>query len=147
MNVFGVGGWELILIAVIAILILGPERMARYAFQAGRWMRRLSGIWQESMGALREQLNAELDIDVTKEDLELLRSLKDLNLEERLGLKDIARDLAGNGGRGAPRSTRYGAWAASKGTPTAPEPSEPLPKADSTTEKTYPAWTPPRKPS
>jgi len=36
MNGFGgIGGWELVLVSVIAILVLGPERMIDHAFRAG----------------------------------------------------------------------------------------------------------------
>ena len=35
---FDIGFWELIIIAVIALLILGPERLPAFARQAGNWL-------------------------------------------------------------------------------------------------------------
>jgi len=58
MNGFGgIGGWELLLIAVIAILVLGPERMIHYAFRAGRFVRKMSVYWQEGAAAFRAEVN------------------------------------------------------------------------------------------
>ena len=32
----GIGGWELLLVAVIAMLVLGPEHMVKHAYRFGR---------------------------------------------------------------------------------------------------------------
>ena len=58
----GIGGWELLLVAVIAMLVLGPEHMVKHAYRFGRWARKFSGYWQEAVGAFREQLK-----DIEKE--------------------------------------------------------------------------------
>lgn len=39
MNMFGVGNMEVIFILVVAVLVLGPERMVGYARQAGSFYR------------------------------------------------------------------------------------------------------------
>ena len=58
MNGFGgIGGGELLLIAVIAILVLGPERMIDYAFRAGRFVRKMSVYWQEGAAAFRAEVH------------------------------------------------------------------------------------------
>jgi Sec-independent protein translocase protein TatA len=57
MNGFGgIGGWELMLLAVIFMAVLGPERMVKHAFQIGRWASQFIRYWQEGTSAFREQL-------------------------------------------------------------------------------------------
>ena len=51
----GIGGWELLLVAVIAMLVLGPEHMVKHAYRLGRWSRKLSRYWQEGVAAFLEK--------------------------------------------------------------------------------------------
>jgi|TARA_B100000315_G_C14135648_1_gene388988 sec-independent protein translocase protein TatB len=82
----GIGGWELLLVAVIAMLVLGPEHMVKHAYRLGRWSRKLSRYWQEGVAAFREQLK-----DIEEEavgdgaDFPNLTELKELAAEIRLG--------------------------------------------------------------
>ncbi len=39
MNMFGVGNMEIIFVLIVAVLVLGPERMVGYARQAGSFYR------------------------------------------------------------------------------------------------------------
>ena len=58
MNFLNVGPWELTVIVIIAILLVGPQRMvevARAIGQATRQMRSLSG---EFLGAIREEVDS-----------------------------------------------------------------------------------------
>ena len=81
----GIGGWELMLVAVIAMLVLGPEHMVKHAYRFGRWARKFSGYWQEAVAAFREQIK-----DIEEEavgdgaDLPNLNELRDLAAELRL---------------------------------------------------------------
>ena len=65
----GMNGGELVIIAVIALLVIGPERLPHYAQQLGRLVRELRRM---ATGA-REQVRAELgpefdDVDWQKLD-------------------------------------------------------------------------------
>ena len=55
---FGVGGAEALLVLLIALLALGPLRMAWAACTLGRWMRRLSLHSKELLAGLRQELAA-----------------------------------------------------------------------------------------
>ena len=83
MNGFGgIGGWELLLIAVIAILVLGPERMIDYAFRAGRFVRKMSVYWQEGAAAFRAEVhNIKEDTDSHFGDIQSIGGIKDIASE------------------------------------------------------------------
>ena len=83
MNGFGgIGGWELLLIEVIAILVLGPERMIDYAFRAGRFVRKMSVYWQEGAAAFRAEVhNIKEDTDSHFGDIQSIGGIKDIASE------------------------------------------------------------------
>lgn len=72
MDIFGVGGNELLIIFVLAVVILGPERLVRSARQMGRHVRNIKAYFR----SLTDELKAEID---------LMDELKDLN--------EVKRDL------------------------------------------------------
>lgn len=45
---FGVNGGELIILLLVVALVVGPERLPRYAEQLGRWARGLRGYLQDA---------------------------------------------------------------------------------------------------
>ncbi|PIX59940.1 MAG: twin-arginine translocase subunit TatB [Lysobacterales bacterium CG_4_10_14_3_um_filter_64_11] len=75
---FGIGFSELLLIAVIALLVLGPERLPKAARFAGLWVRRARAQWYS--------VKTELERELATEDLR--RSLSAQGEE----LNAIARD-------------------------------------------------------
>ena len=54
---FSIGFWELIVIATIALVILGPERLPQVATTVGRWVGRARSMAQ----AFQAQLRAEFE--------------------------------------------------------------------------------------
>ena len=56
---FDIGFWELSLIAVIALLILGPERLPRAARQAGLWAAKAKKMVSEVKSNINEELRME----------------------------------------------------------------------------------------
>lgn len=64
---FDIGFGELLLIAVVALVVLGPERLPKAARFAGLWVRRARAQWYSVRAELERELEAE----------ELKRSLQD----------------------------------------------------------------------
>ncbi len=64
---FDIGFGELLLIAVVALVVLGPERLPKAARFAGLWVRRARAQWHSVRADLERELEAE----------ELKRSLRD----------------------------------------------------------------------
>jgi sec-independent protein translocase protein TatB len=55
----GIGGSEFLLLCVIGLLILGPERLPRVARQLGSWL----GKARQMTRALQRQLEEEIDVE------------------------------------------------------------------------------------
>jgi sec-independent protein translocase protein TatB len=59
---FGVGGQELVLLMVIGLIVLGPERLPRIATQIGGWL----GQARRMTRVMKRQLEEELDVTKPK---------------------------------------------------------------------------------
>lgn len=82
---FDVGFSELLLIGVVALLVLGPERLPRAARVAGLWMRRARASWY----AVRSEFERELA------DEDLRRSIKQ-GVDQAKSLQHELGDAAGS---------------------------------------------------
>lgn len=68
MNIFGVGGPELVLILLIMLIIAGPKRMLQWAYILGTYVAKLRRLWTETMRALQQELDASgVEIQLPKE--------------------------------------------------------------------------------
>jgi sec-independent protein translocase protein TatB len=54
-------GWEFILLIVLAVVILGPERLPEYAAKLGRLVRQAKAMAESAKGQLREQMGPDFD--------------------------------------------------------------------------------------
>jgi sec-independent protein translocase protein TatB len=57
----GINGWEFVLLIVIAIVVLGPERMPEYAAKLARFVKQARAMADNARGQLREQMGPEFD--------------------------------------------------------------------------------------
>ncbi|MCG2624486.1 sec-independent translocase [Arthrobacter sp. I2-34] len=66
---FGINGSELIILAVIAVIVLGPERLPEYAAQLARLVKQLRNMAAGAKEQLREEVGDEIvDMDWRKLD-------------------------------------------------------------------------------
>lgn len=58
---FGINGYELIVLAILAVAVLGPERLPEYASQLARLVRELRRMARGAREQLREEVGPEID--------------------------------------------------------------------------------------
>ena len=72
---FNIGPWELLVLAFVGVIVLGPERLPGLARDAANMLRQLRDL---ATGA-RNQLKDELGPEFSDVDLQALRDLRALN--------------------------------------------------------------------
>lgn len=79
---FDVGFWELVLIGVVALVVIGPERLPKAARVAGMWL----GRARRTLASVKEEIDRELKAEELKEILEKQARSKPLEsiLEESI---------------------------------------------------------------
>ena len=92
---FDVGFWELALIGVITLLVVGPERMPQIARKAGYYL----GKVKRFIAKIQEDVGDEIEADKLKKHLNL--EYKDSNIVEifddaKKSLDEIKRDVDKN---------------------------------------------------
>ena len=88
---FGVGLPELMVIAIVAIVVFGPDRLPEYARQAGRFARQIRNLARSAQDQLREELGPEYaDLKLTDLDPRqaIRRHILEAMEEEDLALTD-----------------------------------------------------------
>ncbi len=63
---FDIGFWELMLMGVVALLVVGPERLPRLAYTAGKWL----GKGRSMLSAVKSEIDKEVKAEELKEILE-----------------------------------------------------------------------------
>ncbi|MHC8441819.1 MAG: Sec-independent protein translocase protein TatB [Candidatus Eutrophobiaceae bacterium] len=89
---FDIGFWEIILLAVVGLLVFGPERLPTAVIQAKRVLERLRGIFRECQHEMETQIrraqqtvdDAELDQKLSRID-RIMENAPDRRPEKDLG--------------------------------------------------------------
>ena len=89
---FDVGFWEFALIGLIALIIIGPERMPGIARTAGKY----AGKAKRFIAKIQDDVSEELEVDKLKEQLNAMD--KDANIveifdETKQAISDIKTDV------------------------------------------------------
>jgi sec-independent protein translocase protein TatB len=59
--VFGIQGGEFVVLLVVALLVIGPERLPEYTAKLAKLVRQLKGMADTAKGQLRDQMGSEFD--------------------------------------------------------------------------------------
>jgi len=127
---FDIGFSELLLVAVVALVVIGPERLPKAARFAGLWVRRARAQWYSVKSELERELAAEelkrsmdearkaaaqLEQTMRETEAEVQAKARAAEEEARRGIEGLRRDLAGTpapGTAGAPAADPADATAA-----------------------------------
>ena len=61
---FDINGWELLLLGLLAVIVLGPERLPEYAAKFGRFVRQARAMADRAKEQLKDEMGPEFsDID------------------------------------------------------------------------------------
>lgn len=82
---FDIGFFELCVIGVVALLVLGPERLPRAARTAGMWVGRAK--------RMVSQVKRDIDDELRQEELQELREAKDSLSKTRESMDSFQKDL------------------------------------------------------
>lgn len=96
---FDIGTGELIALAILAMIVLGPEKLPRYAAEAARMLRRVRAMADSARAEVRRELGPEFD-DLRITDLNP-RTMVRRHLLEPVDLDSLDADRPG-GRRPAP---------------------------------------------
>ncbi|CAG18559.1 Sec-independent protein translocase protein TatB [Photobacterium profundum] len=77
---FDIGFWELILISVVGLVVLGPERLPVAIRSVSRWV----GAARNMANSVKDELSQELKIQELQENLKKA---------EQMGMKDLSPEL------------------------------------------------------
>lgn len=88
---FDIGFWELILIAVVALVVVGPERLPRLAYTAGKWL----GKGRAALTTVKQEIDREIKAEQLKRVLEeqqkALNPLEEIIEETSDAVQDLKR--------------------------------------------------------
>lgn len=98
---FDIGFWELMIIGLVALLVVGPERLPKLAYTAGKWL----GKGRSMLNTVKTEINKEIKAEELKRVLE--EQKKSLNpLEEVIEETSGAMRELKSGTEAAVRSAR-----------------------------------------
>ncbi len=68
MDILGVGGWELVAIFLIMLVVAGPKRMISWSYTLGKYVAQLRHMWAETAEMLQKEFDeAGVDVRVPKD--------------------------------------------------------------------------------
>ncbi|MEM6938135.1 MAG: Sec-independent protein translocase protein TatB, partial [Pseudomonadota bacterium] len=89
---FDIGFWELSVIGVIGLLVLGPERLPKVARVVGGYMRKARSTWANVRAEISAELNAEEFKEAMKQPAEELKSAMAEPMKDLESLKKSASE-------------------------------------------------------
>lgn len=79
---------ELFIIGVIALIVLGPERLPKAARTVGLWI----GKAKQGFNSIKTEIDRELKVQEIQQQIEQQKQ----NIENELGVESLKQDLANN---------------------------------------------------
>lgn len=58
MEILGIGGWELVALLILMLVVAGPKRMIQWSYVLGRELAKLRRMWGEAAKTLQSEIDA-----------------------------------------------------------------------------------------
>lgn len=84
---FGINGWEFVVLAIVALVVIGPDKLPKFIQDAGRIVRQVRSMATQAQNDVREHLGpefAELDLSDLNPRSFVQKHLLDDGLDEDL---------------------------------------------------------------
>ncbi|MCY4611513.1 MAG: Sec-independent protein translocase protein TatB [Gammaproteobacteria bacterium] len=75
---FDFGFWELILVMIVGLIVIGPKRLPRVAAQVGEWLGRMRHLVHQFRQSVQQELQAEELKDVLRQQQNEIQELRDI---------------------------------------------------------------------
>jgi sec-independent protein translocase protein TatB len=89
---FDIGFWELMIIGLVALVVVGPERLPKLAYTAGKWL----GKGRSMLNAVKSEIDKEIKAEELKQILEKQRQqlnpLEDVIEETSSTVRGLAQE-------------------------------------------------------
>jgi sec-independent protein translocase protein TatB len=72
---FDIGFWELAMIAIVALLVIGPERLPKVARVGGFWLGKARGY----VSTMKQELDKELQMDELKKTMQAEKPIEEVS--------------------------------------------------------------------
>jgi len=85
MDFFGIGLPELFIVLIIALIVVGPQRLPQMALKLGQIMRTLRMVTTQMVRSITEEVDqekTEMDSGIVQDVKEMVSEIKDLEKEE-----------------------------------------------------------------
>jgi Sec-independent protein translocase protein TatA len=88
MDILGIGGWELVAIIMIMLIVAGPKRMISWSYTLGKYVAQLRKMWSETAQVIQKEFDeAGVDVKVPKN----IPTRGDLNREVARALTPVTK--------------------------------------------------------
>lgn len=90
MDILGIGGWELVAIFIIMLVVAGPRRMIQWSYTLGKYVAQLRKMWAETAQMLQKEFDeAGVDVKVPKD----IPTRGDINREIGRALTPVTKPI------------------------------------------------------
>ena len=75
---FDFGFWELILVMIVGLIVIGPKRLPKVAAQVGEWLGRMRHLMHQFRQSIQQELQAEELKEILSQQQNEIQELRDI---------------------------------------------------------------------
>ncbi|MCB1751414.1 MAG: twin-arginine translocase subunit TatB [Gammaproteobacteria bacterium] len=90
---FDIGFWELMLIGLVALVVVGPERLPKLAYTAGKWLSKGRSMLNAVKSEIEKEIKAEELKQILEKQKKQLNPLKDVIEETTSSVRELGNEV------------------------------------------------------